>query len=49
MIETNNSYENNALLETFDIQDKCVELEALIIEKGYNIFQGQMLSSQCRQ
>lgn len=40
MIETNNIYETNVLLATFDIQDKCVELETLINEKGYNIFQG---------
>lgn len=40
ILEKNNSNKNNVLLEIFDIQDKCMELEALIIEKGYNIFQG---------
>jgi len=41
MIEKNDRYKDNQLLlATFDIQDKCIELEAIIADKRYNLFKG---------
>lgn len=40
VIEINNRDEDNQLLTTFSIQDKCIELEAIVADKGYNIFKG---------
>ena len=36
--ETNN--EDTELLTTFSIQDKCIELEAIVANKKYNLFKG---------